>query len=71
MLAAKISLLLVLAVAAALRAPWGGASARAVGLFEEGRLVPDLELPTIDGKGSVSLRDLAGKRVLLLQFASW
>ncbi len=32
---------------------------------------PEIRLPTIDGKETVSLRSLVGKRVLLLQFASW
>ena len=32
---------------------------------------PELRLPTIDGDRTVSLHALRGKRVLLLQFASW
>lgn len=36
-----------------------------------GKLHPEVRLPTIDGKQTISLRSLAGKRVLLLQFASW
>ena len=36
-----------------------------------GALHPELRLPTIDGAQTVSLRALRGKRVLLLQFASW
>ncbi len=36
-----------------------------------GALHPELRLPTIDGEQTISLRSLQGKRVLLLQFASW
>ena len=35
-----------------------------------GKPVPDLELPTIDG-GRLALSSLRGKRVLLIEFASW
>ena len=37
----------------------------------EGRVVPDLELPLIDGSGVFDLASLRGKKVLLIQFASW
>ena len=36
-----------------------------------GQLHPEIRLPTIDGKQNVSLRALVGKKVLLIQFASW
>ena len=36
-----------------------------------GALVPSIELPRIDGQGSVDLAAYRGKKVLLLQFASW
>ena len=32
---------------------------------------PEVRLPTIDGKRTVSLESLRGNKVLLLQFASW
>ena len=35
-----------------------------------GEPLPELELPTIDG-GTLALADLRGKRVLLIEFASW
>ena len=38
--------------------------------FKVGEPVPDLRLPTIDGK-TASLRGYRGKKVLLIQFASW
>ena len=38
---------------------------------EVGMSFPDFELPTIDGEGTVRLSDLRGKRVLLIEFASW
>ena len=36
-----------------------------------GERVAALRLPTIDGTQTVDLRDLRGKRVLLIEFASW
>ena len=36
-----------------------------------GDLYPDLELPTIDRERTMRLSDLRGKRVLLIEFASW
>lgn len=38
---------------------------------EVGMAFPDFELPTIDGAGTLRLSDLRGKRVLLIEFASW
>jgi hypothetical protein len=44
---------------------------RGGGVFRQGQPLPDLELPTIDGKRTINLADLGGKKVLLIQFASW
>ena len=38
---------------------------------EVGRRHPDFTLPTIDDRRPVSLSDYRGKKVLLIQFASW
>jgi hypothetical protein len=32
---------------------------------------PPLRLPTIDGDRTIDLRELAGSKVLLIEFASW
>jgi hypothetical protein len=39
--------------------------------WREGEPLPALRLPTIDGKATVDLRALCGKRTLLIEFASW
>ena len=44
---------------------------RGGGVFRQGQPLPDLELPTIDGERTINLADLGGKKVLLIQFASW
>lgn len=51
----------------------GSTSARQdPGLFREGEPLPHLVLPTIDGATTLDLAALApGKKVLLIQFASW
>ena len=36
-----------------------------------GRRHPDFTLPRIDGRAPASLSDFRGKKVLLIQFASW
>ena len=36
-----------------------------------GKHHPALRLPTIDGTQTIDVRTLAGKKVLLIQFASW
>jgi hypothetical protein len=59
---------LALVAGAGAQTPGG---ARRAGIFEEGRRAPALELPTIDGRSQISLPALAGKKVILLQFASW
>jgi len=48
----------------------GPAASQEIG-FEDGQFLPDLELPTIDGERTIMLSELRGKRVLLIQFASW
>ena len=47
------------------------APATAQDVFVEGEPLPDLELPTIDGKRAINLSELTGKPTLLIQFASW
>ena len=32
---------------------------------------PSIELPRIDGKGTIDLAQYKGRRLLLIQFASW
>jgi len=44
---------------------------RAASLLQRGHPLPGLVLPTIDGQGTVDLAGLRGKKVLLIQFASW
>ena len=39
--------------------------------WKVGEMVPNVRLPTIDGKETVSLYGLRGKKTLLIQFASW
>ncbi len=58
--------LVVLAVLAAMLAP--EARARDV---DVGDPHPEIRLPTIDGRETVSLQALRGTKVLLIQFASW
>ncbi len=36
-----------------------------------GQLHPDLELPTIDGESTLRLSELRGRKLLLIEFASW
>lgn len=38
---------------------------------EVGEAFPDLVLPTVDGQQTVRLSDHRGRRVLLIEFASW
>ena len=38
---------------------------------KEGEVFPELYFPTIDGEGLASLKDYRGKKILLMQFASW
>ena len=39
--------------------------------WKVGEMVPNVRLPTVDGKETVSLYGLRGKKILLIQFASW
>ena len=39
--------------------------------WKVGEMVPNVRLPTIDGRETVSLYGLRGMKVLLIQFASW
>ena len=39
--------------------------------WREGEPLPALRLPTIDGRETGDLRALAGRRTLLIEFASW
>ena len=36
-----------------------------------GEPIPDLRLPTIDGSQTLDLAELRGKKLMLVQFASW
>ena len=36
-----------------------------------GQFYPDFELPTIDGASTIRLSELRGKKLLLIEFASW
>lgn len=36
-----------------------------------GERVPEVELPRIDGRGTVDLGTLRGRKLLLIHFASW
>ena len=47
------------------------ASAQAGIAPQEGEVFPELSFPTLDGAGLASLKDYRGKKVLLMQFASW
>jgi len=49
-----------------------GAPVTAQGLpYEVGQPLPELRLPTIDGSGTIDLAQYRGKRLLLIEFASW
>ncbi len=41
------------------------------GIFVKDQPAPGLELPTIDGRSTINLGTLVGRRVIVLQFASW
>ena len=59
-------------VAAALLFAGTSMAQRGPGLFRTGEPLPHLELPTIDGSTTLDLAELGqGKKVLLIQFASW
>lgn len=52
---------------------WGQSDSapKATGVFREGQRAPSLELPTIDGRSTINLASLAGRKAIVLQFASW
>jgi len=66
MLRSATALLCVLLVLAAAEAFAAGPAQTTVG-----EAFPDLVFPTVDGEDTVRLSDHRGKRVLLIEFASW
>ena len=40
-------------------------------VWRKGRPLPELRLPTIDGDRTIDLAELRGKKLLLIEFASW
>ena len=63
-------LLLVIAVTCSVFGGPPEAEQETVG-FRVGERVPDLRLPTIDGEETIRLRALTGRKLLLIEFASW
>ena len=59
----------LLALAGAVALGGSGAEAQA-NHWTPGNALPDLRLPTIDG-GTAALSDFRGKKLLLIEFASW
>lgn len=55
-----------IAASVALAAPLAAQTA-----YEVEKPLLDLRLPTIDGKRTIDLADYRGKRLLLIEFASW
>ncbi len=49
----------------------GVASAQENFAPKDGEVFPEMSFPTLDGDGFASLADFRGKKVLLMQFASW
>lgn len=45
--------------------------AGAQGPWRVGVPLPDLRLPTIDGERTIDLAQLRGKKLVLIEFASW
>lgn len=39
--------------------------------YRVGEPLPELRLPTIDGQQTIDLAQFRGKRLLLIEFASW
>ena len=39
--------------------------------LEEGQVLPELRLPTVSSGELVALGDLRGRKLLLIEFASW
>ena len=73
----KVAYTLLVTAIVVLAAPvvaGGGAAGRSRdpgGIFVKDRPTPGLELPTIDGRSTVDLGALLGRKVIVLQFASW
>jgi hypothetical protein len=64
--------LLPLTLTAALAAPLAARPAQDLEVgMRAGQVLPDIELPLIDGSGSARLSELRGKKLLLVTFASW
>ncbi len=63
--------LLLASVCAATCLAVGEATVAQARTWREGERVSALRLPTIDGQGTFDLRELTGKRTLLIEFASW
>lgn len=63
------ALTLVAAILPTMHTPASEANAPA--LTAVGEPFPDLVFPTVDGQQTVRLSDHRGKRVLLIEFASW
>ena len=40
-------------------------------IFQDGGPLPEISFPNINGSGDVDLADFRGKKLLLIQFASW
>ena len=49
----------------------GGHGPQQGGPWRTGSPLPDLRLPTIDGTRTIDLAELRGKKLLLIEFASW
>lgn len=65
-----LALACVLGSLASFAAPDARAQDLQVGM-RSGQVMPDIELPLIDGSRSLRLSELRGKKVLLVSFASW
>ncbi len=70
MMAAALSALLLLGVSSAEGAANPGMNLPHVGT-DLGELYPPIVLPSLDGKRTLALPQFAGKKLLLVQFASW
>jgi hypothetical protein len=65
-------LLLAATLAAGFAGPgWAGSAAAPPAGIEPGSRFPDLALPSLDGSTVRSIREFAGRKVVLHVFASW
>ncbi len=71
MLGLVLSCALVLVEVAPTARAQSDSAPKATGIFREGQRAPSLELPTIDGRSTINLASLAGRKAIVLQFASW